>query len=272
VAHGQPGTECHDGAQGGLGVVGPDGDLLAGAALVGLGAAHQHAQPAARDGCCVAKAECHQLGAPQGGGEAQQQQGAVAQAERAGRGRAGGEHPPQHCGHGGGGLAPRPGASAAHDALDDHGQAGIAGVERDACEPMGGEDGGEVDAQAGDTEPAVGAVHGIHGQQPGVAGEGGTAEACAPGLVGAPCGAVGAQGAGAAGAGGVAGGALVQVLQGAGERPGEAVRVWRGQDQGCGRGRARFEQGRALPVGGVIGGAVRVVRVRAPFVAAPCSV
>ena len=57
------------------------------------------------------------------------------------------------------------------------------------------------------------AVHGIHGQQPGVARERDAAEACAPALVGAPGGAVGAQGAGAAGAGGVAGGALVQVLQ-----------------------------------------------------------
>ncbi len=228
VAHEEPVLEGHDGAQGGVCVVGTDGDLLAGAALVGLGAPHQHAQAAAGDGRHVAEAECDELGAAQGGGEAQQQQGAVAQAERAGRGRAGGEHLAQGGGHGGGGLSAGPGAAAAHDALDDHGEAGVGGVERQAGEPVCGEDGGEVDAQAGDGEAAVGAVHGVHGEQPGLAGQGWAAEACAPGLPGAPGGAVGAQGAGAAGAGGVAGGALVQVLQDAGERAG-AVRCETGR-------------------------------------------
>jgi len=113
----KPALEGQDGAQPGLGVVGPDGDLLAGAVLVGLGPAHQHAQPAAGDGHDVAEAQRHQLGASQGSGEAEQQQGPVAQAERTGRGRAGGEQAAQRLGDGRGGLAPRAGASGAHEAL-----------------------------------------------------------------------------------------------------------------------------------------------------------
>ena len=69
----------------------------------------------------------------------------------------------------------------------------------------------------GDGQATIGAVHGVHRQQVGIAGERDAAEAGAPGLVGAPGGTVGAQGAGTAGASRLAGGTGVEVSQGHGE-------------------------------------------------------
>src|SRR5271166_5005123 len=71
----EPGLEGGEGTETGLPWVGPDRDLLALALLVGLGAAHQHAQAAARDGGDVAQGERDQLGAAQRGAEAEQQHG-----------------------------------------------------------------------------------------------------------------------------------------------------------------------------------------------------
>ena len=92
-----------------------------------------------------------------------------------------------------------------------------------------------MDAQTGDGEAAVGAVHGLHGEQPGLAGQ----EAGSPGLrtklpkrarrSGRCTGCRGRE------RNGVAGSALVQVLQNAGERAGGAERGGRSDQAGsCG--------------------------------------
>ena len=47
----------------------------------------------------------------------------------------------------------------------------VAEVEGHLCQPVGGPDGGEVDAKAGDGEAAVGAADGVHGERFGVAGQ-----------------------------------------------------------------------------------------------------
>ena len=200
-------------AEAGLPGVGPEGDGLAGAALVGLGAADQQAEAALRHHLDIAERQPDQLRAAQRPGKAQQQQGPVAGAERRLRPRPGRQHLPQHVGPGGGGLLGRAGALGAGDALEQHDQAGVAEVEGDAGEAVGGLDGGERHPQAGEAEAAVGGVDGVHGDGLGVAGERRPAEAGAPGLVGAPGGAVGAAGAVAAGPGRIDRGAGGERLQ-----------------------------------------------------------
>ena len=73
-----PALRAASGAEAGFCRVGPDGDLLAPAVLVGLGAAYQHVQAAAGDGGDIAQSERHQLGAEQRGAEAEQHYGALA--------------------------------------------------------------------------------------------------------------------------------------------------------------------------------------------------
>ena len=126
----QPGIERGEGAEIRLRGVGPDRDGLTLALLVGLGAAHQHAQAAAGDGFDVAECQRHQFGTAQRGTEAHQQHGAVPGAERGVGGGALGHHQPQHAGHGGGGLATRADALGPGDAFDHHGEARVAQVER----------------------------------------------------------------------------------------------------------------------------------------------
>ena len=181
--------------------------------LVGLGTAHQEAQAAAGHWLDVAQAQRDQLGAAQRRPEAEQQHGAIAGAERRARGRAGRQQQAQHVRHGGRCLLDRAGAAPAGDALDHHGEPGVAQVERDAGEQVGGADGGEVDAQRADRDLLVGAAGRVHGNQLGVAGERLAAEAAAPGRVAAPGRAVDPAGAGSAGAGGVEGGAGGERLQ-----------------------------------------------------------
>ncbi len=83
-AEGEPSLEGGQRAEARLLRVGPDGDLLAGAALVGLGAAHEHAEPPSGNGRDVAEAEPGGLAAAEGGTKADQQQRPVAGAERGG--------------------------------------------------------------------------------------------------------------------------------------------------------------------------------------------
>ena len=126
----EPGVQGGERAEAGFVGVGPDGDVLALALLVGLRAPHQQAQPAAGHGLDVAQGERDQLGAAQRGAEAQQQHGALAGAERRVGGGAAGQHQAQHAGHRGGGLAARPDALRPGDALHHHGEARVAQVER----------------------------------------------------------------------------------------------------------------------------------------------
>ena len=52
----------------------------------------------------------------------------------------------------------------------------MAEIEGYAGQPMGRLDGGEVDAEAGDRQTAVGAADGVHGERLGIAREGLQAE------------------------------------------------------------------------------------------------
>ena len=169
-------------------------------------------------------------------------------------GGAGGQHQAQHAGHRGGGLAARPDALRPGDALDHHGEARVAQVERAAGEQMGGADRREMHADRADGEALIGAADDVHGDGVGIGGERFAAEAVAPGLVLPPGRAVGAAGAVAAGAGGVDRGAAGQLLElgGAGGAVGHGERAEQGglQDQGSwvpdrpGVGRRRGGRGR----------------------------
>ena len=239
LTEGEPSLEGGEWAEAPLLWVGPDGDLLAGAALVGLGAADQHAEAAPGNGGDVTQRQACHLAAAERRAKAEQQQGAVTGAERGGGGGAGGEHQPEDVGSGGRSLLARTGAFVAGDALENHDEAGVAEVQRHAGEAVGGLDGGEVDAEAGDGEAAVGAADGIHGERLGVAGQRLAAEGGAPGLEGAPGRAVGAAGALAAGAGGIDGGPGRERLQrgglvGAARAP-EVAEQAGVQQQGLGR-------------------------------------
>ena len=70
MALGQPVVHGGHGAEQGIGRIRPDGDVLALAVLVGLLAAHQHAQPSPRHAHDVAELQGDQFGAAQGGPEA----------------------------------------------------------------------------------------------------------------------------------------------------------------------------------------------------------
>lgn len=61
-------------------------DVLTSAALVGLGAAREHAQPTAADGGDVPKGKAGELTAAQGGAETDQQERPIGGAEWDGRG------------------------------------------------------------------------------------------------------------------------------------------------------------------------------------------
>jgi hypothetical protein len=82
-----------------------------------------------RDTLDVTEGEADEFGAAERGAEAQQQHGALAGAERQDRGGAFGEHQAQQAGDGRGRLAARTDAFGARDALEDHGEAGMAEVD-----------------------------------------------------------------------------------------------------------------------------------------------
>ena len=169
----------------------------------------------------------------------EQQHGAVARADRGVGGGTGGEQQAQHAGHRRRRLAARADACRAGDALDHHGEARVAQVEREAGEQMRGLDRGEVDADRADGESLVGAAHHVHGDGVGIGGERLAAEVAAPGRVLAPGGAVGAAGAVALGAGGVERGPARQFLdlRGAAGAVGHAERAEQAGFQGQRPGR-----------------------------------
>ena len=175
----------------------------AGPVLVGLRAPDRQHDAAAVDELEVADVEPDDLGAPQGAAEAGEQDGAVAQTER--RAGLGADHAGQHRGRDRRRLAGRAGALAPADAVQQQGDARVAGVERQADQAMGGDDGGEVDLQRRGGE-ALGRGGQVHADQPGIAAQRRQPEADAPGVVLAPGRAVGAQRARPARLGGVDGG------------------------------------------------------------------
>ena len=172
--------------------VGGDVDADAFAFLVRLGAGQQHAQ-SVRPEAEVRHPDHHQLGAAEGAGEAEQDEGAVAfaapvaAADRGDPQHVGGE---QRCG-----LALGPGTVAAGDALQGPAQHRVARVERQAQQGVRLDDGGEPAGQGG-----VGALAGELRQVVGDQGRGGGAgegaAALAPGLPGAQMAGVGAAGRG----------------------------------------------------------------------------
>jgi hypothetical protein len=171
--------------------------------LVGLGAPDRQHDAFAIDQLEVASVEPDDLGAPQGAAEAGEQDGAVAQAERAVR--LGPDHAGQHGGRDRRRLTGRPGAPAPADAVQEQGDARVTGVERQPDQAVRGDDGGEVDLQGGGCE-SLGRGGQVHADQPGIGGKGRQAQAGAPGIVLAPGRAVGAQRARPARLSGVDGG------------------------------------------------------------------
>ena len=243
----EPGVERRQRAEPCLRRVGPDGDVLTLALLVGLRPPDQQAQPATGDGLDVAQGEGDQLGAAQRGAEAHQQHGALAGAERRVGGGAASNHQAQHAGHRGGGLAARPHAFRPGDAFHHHGEARVAQVERQPGEQVRGADRREMHADRADGEALIGAADHVHGDGVGIGGERFAAERAAPGLELPPGGAVGAAGAVAAGAGGVDRGAAGQLLDlgGAGGAVGHGERAEQGGLQGQGGAIGGPRRGRA---------------------------
>ena len=210
--------------------------------LVGLGAADGEQQALVGDTLDVTEGEADELGAAERGAEAQQQHGALAGTERQGRGGAVGEHQAQQAGHGGSGLAARPDAFRAGDALEDHGEAGMAEVDRAAGEQMRGADRGECDTDRADGKTLIGEADHVHGDGVGVGGERLARQCDAPGGVVLPGRAVGPPCAFAAGAGGVDRGAARELLElgSAGGAVGDRERT----EQAAGSGAAGEGRGR----------------------------
>ncbi|MBC9208977.1 hypothetical protein IBL26_19180 [Roseomonas aerophila] len=161
---------------------------------VGLGAANAHLQPLPCHGHHVAQRQADQLGAAQRRAKANQQQRAVTGTDWRVGCRPRRQHLAQQI-RGGGGLPARPGVGAAGDALQDHAQAGVAKIERQAGQAVRCLDGCQMHAQGGDRAAIIGQAHGVHGDGVGIGAERVTAEAGAPGGIGTPGAAVDAAGA-----------------------------------------------------------------------------
>ena len=188
----------------------------------------------------VAEGECDQFRAAQRGAEAEQQHRPGRARRAACRRRAVGQHQAQHAGHRRGGLAARADALRPGDALDHHGEAGVAQVEGEAGQQMRGADRGEVHADRADGkatvagEPSSAQRTTYMAMVSGSAASGSRPRLAAPGVVLPPGGAVGAAGAVAAGAGGVDRGAAGELLElaRAGGAVGHAERAEQGRLQG----------------------------------------
>ena len=220
LAQGQPGPKRLDGAEIRIGGIGPDGELLPAPLLVGLGAADQDGDPAAGNEGHIAHGQARQLRPAQGGGEAQQQHGAVADDQRGPRRRhrfgvhpRRGQHRAQQVRHRRGGLAPGPQAVAAGDPLHHHRQARLAQIERDAGQQMRGADRRQVHPHGTDRATVIGAADQVHRDGLGIAGQRLPPQGVAPAHEALPGRAVGPPGALAAGAGSVVGDAGGQFQQ-----------------------------------------------------------
>ena len=187
--------------------------------LVGLGAADGEQEALVRDLHDVAKGEADELGAAERGAEAEQQHGALAGhgglagAEGQGRGGTFGEHQAQQPGHRRGRLAARADALGAGDALEDHGEAGMAEVDRAAGEQVRGANGGQRHTDRADGATLVGETDDVHGDGVRIGAERFARERGAPGRVLLPGRAVGAAGAVAPGPGRVDRGAAGQLIE-----------------------------------------------------------
>ena len=163
-----------------------------------------------------------------------------------------GQHQAQQIRHRRGGLAARADALRAGDALEDHGEAWMAQVDRAAGKQVRGADRGQRHADRADGEALVGEADDIHGDGVGIGGERFARQRCAPGRVLLPGGAVGAAGPVAAGPCRVDRGAAGEVREvgGAGSAVGDGEGAEQGGLEGeraVGRGIRRGGQGGSDP-------------------------
>ena len=217
---GAPRLESADGTDVGVGPEG-DGNVGAGAELIGLGSLDAHEDATGRVEGQVTVVERDEFRSPEGAAEADENEGSVPDLPNGFEGEAGDDGADGVGGERGG--ASLCGSVGATDAFPEGADFGVGGGVGEAGLEVSGANGGECESEGGDLDSRLGSMSEKECERGGFGGEGLSSEAFTPGVEGGPLGAVGSSGVGGLGSLDVAaggfeeGGRVVSDLEGVGE-------------------------------------------------------